>query len=169
MTVIIHQAWCQPPAELPWPHEEVHVCARDACAAGRRRLIALSNAGQADERDRMGRFRFAKDRRRYLIGRGLLRSLLGHYLDLAPQGLRFGTAAAGKPHLASVKDSCSSTWRHSGEIRADRARRWPASESMLKRSATTSTPESWRAHFFRRASSADLENAYGTCPRSSFL
>jgi len=114
MTVIIHQAWCQPPAELPWPHEEVHVWRATLAwpdAAARRLEQCLS----ADERDKMQRFRFEKDRRRYLIGRGGLRTLLGRYLDLAPQDLRFETAAAGKPHLASGQRRLQFNLAHSGE------------------------------------------------------
>jgi 4'-phosphopantetheinyl transferase len=115
MTVIIHQAWCQPPAELPWPHEEVHVWRATLAwpdAAARRLEQCLS----ADERDKMQRFRFEKDRRRYLIGRGVLRTLLGRYLDLAPQDLRFETAAAGKPHLASGQGQLQFNLAHSGEF-----------------------------------------------------
>ena len=63
----------------------------------------------------MQRFRFEKDRRRYLIGRGGLRTLLGRYLDLAPQDLRFETAAAGKPHLASGQRRLQFNLAHSGE------------------------------------------------------
>ena len=64
----------------------------------------------------MQRFRFEKDRRRYLIGRGGLRTLLGRYLDLAPQDLRFETAAAGKPHLASGQGELQFNMAHSGEF-----------------------------------------------------
>ena len=111
---ISDQAWCQPPAELPWPHDEVHVwrttLAWPAAAADR-----LKQCLSADERARMERFRQEKDRRRYLIGRGLLRSLLGRYLDVAPQDLRFETAAAGKPHLASGERLLQFNLTHSGE------------------------------------------------------
>jgi 4'-phosphopantetheinyl transferase len=114
MTVIIHQAWCQPPAELPWPHEEVHVWRATLAwpdAAARRLEQCLS----ADERDKMQRFRFEKDRRRYLIGRGMLRTLLCRYLEVAAQDLRFETAAAGKPHLASGQGQLQFNLAHSGE------------------------------------------------------
>jgi 4'-phosphopantetheinyl transferase len=114
MTVIIHQAWCQPPAELPWPREEVHVWRATLAwpdAAARRLEQCLS----ADERDKMQRFRFEKDRRRYLMGRGLLRTLLGHYLEVAAQDLRFETTAAGKPHLASGQGELQFNLAHSGE------------------------------------------------------
>jgi 4'-phosphopantetheinyl transferase len=114
MTVIIHQAWCQPPAELPWPHEEVHVW-RATLAWPDGTARRLEQCLSADERDKMQRFRFEKDRRRYLIGRGVLRTLLGRYLDLAPQDLRFETAAAGKPHLASGQGQLQFNLAHSGE------------------------------------------------------
>jgi len=61
----------------------------------------LEQCLSADEREPHGALSLREDRRRYLIGRGLLRSLLGHYLDLAPQGLRLRPQPAGKPHLAS--------------------------------------------------------------------
>lgn len=48
----------------------------------------------------MERFRFERDRRRYLVGRGLLRMLLGRYLDVSPHAVSFDYGAAGKPHLA---------------------------------------------------------------------
>jgi 4'-phosphopantetheinyl transferase len=63
----------------------------------------------------MGRFRFERDRRRYLTGRGLLRSLLGRYLAMAPQDLRFETTAAGKPHLAPGQGQLQFNLTHSGE------------------------------------------------------
>jgi len=63
----------------------------------------------------MGRFHFEQDRRRHLIGRGVLRTLLGRYLNLAPQDLRFETAVAGKPHLASGQGQLQFNVSHSGE------------------------------------------------------
>ena len=96
---VLHQTWCQPPQELPWPHDDVHVW-RATLTWPEAAAHRLEQCLAADEQDKMERFRFEKDRRRYLISRGLLRSLLGRYLDLAPQDLRFATTAAGKPHLA---------------------------------------------------------------------
>src|SRR6476660_2381439 len=111
---VIRQTWCQPPEELPWPHDDVHVWRRTLAwseAAAHR----LEQCLAPDERDKMERFRFEKDRRRYLVGRGLLRSLLGRYLDVAPQELRFETTAAGKPHLASGQGQLQFNLAHSGE------------------------------------------------------
>jgi 4'-phosphopantetheinyl transferase len=87
-------------ATLAWPGAAAH---------------RLEQCLSADERDKMQRFRFERDRRRYLVGRGLLRSLLGRYLDVAPQDLRFETTAAGKPHLASGQGQLQFNLAHSGE------------------------------------------------------
>jgi 4'-phosphopantetheinyl transferase len=52
-----------------------------------------------DEAERAGRFRFARDRRRFVAGRVALRRLLGRYLGRAPGDVRFGYGVNGKPHL----------------------------------------------------------------------
>ncbi len=43
-------------------------------------LRALRQVLSPDERERMDRFHFEPDRRRYLVGRGVLRKLLGRIL-----------------------------------------------------------------------------------------
>lgn len=42
---------------------------------------------------------FAADQRRFLAARGVLRMLLGHYLDRAPESIGFGYGPNGKPEL----------------------------------------------------------------------
>src|SRR5262245_32762632 len=111
---VSNQAWCQPPAELPWPHAEVHVW-RATLAWPGAAIEQLKQCLSADERDRMARVRLEEDRLRCLICRGVLRLLLVHYLDLEPQELRFESAAAGKPHLASDQRRLQFNVAHSGE------------------------------------------------------
>jgi 4'-phosphopantetheinyl transferase len=60
---------------------------------------AWENAASAEERIRAGRFRLASDRRRFLAGRGLLRTLLGGYLGERPEHLRLACDEKGKPRL----------------------------------------------------------------------
>lgn len=60
----------------------------------------LRSVLSADERERAGRFRFEDDRRRYIVGRGVLRILLGHCVGIEPQRLTFGYGPHGKPFLA---------------------------------------------------------------------
>lgn len=54
-----------------------------------------------EERERHGRFHFARDRRRYLMTRGLIRSLLSCYAPIAPGDWRFETNAYGRPRIAN--------------------------------------------------------------------
>jgi 4'-phosphopantetheinyl transferase len=53
-----------------------------------------------EERARAARFRFARDRELYVLGKRMTRSLLGRRLGLCPRSLVFDTAARGKPQLA---------------------------------------------------------------------
>jgi 4'-phosphopantetheinyl transferase len=52
------------------------------------------------ERERVSRLHFEADRRRAVVGRGVMRSLVGAYLGVAPERLRFEVTATGKPQLA---------------------------------------------------------------------
>lgn len=54
----------------------------------------------AEERDRAGQFRFERHRRRYVARRGILRELIGSYLDYDPAGVAFVHNAYGKPAIA---------------------------------------------------------------------
>ena len=53
-----------------------------------------------DERDRSARFRFVRDRLRFVTARGTLRALLGRYLRTRPGRIRFSYNAFGKPELS---------------------------------------------------------------------
>lgn len=59
----------------------------------------LGSLLSADERGRADRFRFERDRSRYTVGRGLLRTMLGRYLNVRPVSLVFEYGAHEKPHL----------------------------------------------------------------------
>ena len=48
------------------------------------------------------RFHFAKDRAHYVCGRGMLRVLLGSYLDVPPENVPFPYGPNGKPELSPV-------------------------------------------------------------------
>jgi 4'-phosphopantetheinyl transferase len=54
-----------------------------------------------EERARAQRFRFERDRSRYIVGRALLRTLLGRYLETPPRELEFEYGEFGKPALRS--------------------------------------------------------------------
>lgn len=57
-----------------------------------------------DERERhcAGRFRFDRDRRRYVVSHAALRWFLAGYLDAEPAGLSLETGPQGKPFVAAA-------------------------------------------------------------------
>lgn len=65
----------------------------------RERLAAYTELLDPVEVDRMRRFRFTIDRERFILGHGLLRTLLGGYLERDPSLLRFTRGPYGKPFL----------------------------------------------------------------------
>jgi 4'-phosphopantetheinyl transferase len=91
--------WCTPPPELSLPAHTVHVWRADLRLHAAR-LRRLEQNLSADERERASRFRFARDRDRFVGARGLLREILALYVDASPGRLRFGYGAHGKPFLA---------------------------------------------------------------------
>lgn len=63
------------------------------------RLVELTAYLNGAERARAARFVFDKHRRRWAAGRGLLRELLGRYLDATPSSFVFDFGPLGKPYL----------------------------------------------------------------------
>jgi len=55
------------------------------------------------EKAREPRFYFAADRRRYLVTRALVRTVLARYLPLAPRDWRFAANAYGRPEIANAQ------------------------------------------------------------------
>ncbi len=95
----LSQPWLPPPASPVLSSEDVHVwqaTLNQPADIVDRLAATLSN----DERQRAERFHFERDRRRFTAGRGILRVILGRYLNLEPDRLRFSYGAQGKPYLA---------------------------------------------------------------------
>jgi 4'-phosphopantetheinyl transferase len=67
-----------------------------------------------DEIDRGHRFHFERDRRRFMVARGALRTRLASYLLCAPQDIRFAYGAHGKPSLAAPSSPLRFNLSHSG-------------------------------------------------------
>lgn len=59
----------------------------------------------ADEQARANRFRFPRDAHRFVASRGILRALLGRYLQLPPAQIQFAYSDRGKPSLANPSTS----------------------------------------------------------------
>jgi 4'-phosphopantetheinyl transferase len=63
------------------------------------RLQVYRNILSDAERQRAERFRFPQHQTRFIAARGMLRSLLGHYLALAPQDIELDIGPQGKPFV----------------------------------------------------------------------
>ncbi|MES2043760.1 MAG: 4'-phosphopantetheinyl transferase superfamily protein [Pseudomonadota bacterium] len=76
-------------------------------------LAALTGLLGADERARADRFRFARDRRRFIVRRARLRQWLGAWVGRAPEALTFAENSHGKPFLV---DGPPFSLSHSAEM-----------------------------------------------------
>lgn len=92
---------------VPWPVPSmqpeaeslgVHVW-RARLARDSSEICRLEHLLSEDERARAERFHFEEGRRRYIVARGVLRSLLSYYTGLHPRALRFTYGRYGKPSL----------------------------------------------------------------------
>ena len=63
-------------------------------------LPLLAGTLSSDEAERAKRYLIEHVRRRFIVCRGILRTILGRYLGCAPARLRFTYGARGKPALA---------------------------------------------------------------------
>ena len=68
------------------------------------------------EQLRSDRFRFNGDRRRFILGRGLLRKLLSNFLQESPQNIPLHTDKIGKPYLKNNKEGWTFNISHAGEF-----------------------------------------------------
>jgi len=77
-------------AELDRPEEEIS---------------QLLNLISDDERERAKRFHFPRDRGRFVIGRGVLRTILAAHCGVSPQDVRFEYSRFGKPSLVRLDNT----------------------------------------------------------------
>jgi 4'-phosphopantetheinyl transferase len=96
--------WAAAPAELSLDHGEVHIW-RVNLDRPQPEVAALERHLSPDELERAARFRFARDRRRYVVARGVLRALLGRVLSIRAIDVCLQYGAQGKPALAHAHDS----------------------------------------------------------------
>jgi 4'-phosphopantetheinyl transferase len=70
------------------------------CVSLNKPISRFSSLLSADERQRAERFRFEEDKRYFIVRRGVLRTILGNYLNVEPGRLQFCYGKNGKPALA---------------------------------------------------------------------
>ena len=83
---------------LPITSEEVHVWSAQA-APGCQGVASLSQFLSPEENHVEKKFAFAEDRLQFVLARGILRQLLGVYLQQDPRGVVFSYNRYGKPSL----------------------------------------------------------------------
>src|SRR5690348_2043242 len=96
--------WSSAPKSLSLSSDEVHVW-RARLEQPQEVQDEFLHTLDLDERERAARFHFEKHRRRFILGRGFLRLLLGRYLKIAPEAVRFAYGPYGKPSLADEHEA----------------------------------------------------------------
>ena len=116
MTMFNHR-WHLPPPDLALSRDDVHVW-RASLKQPPERGRQLAQTLSCDEMMRAERFRFERDRRRFVVGRGVLRTILGRYLGVEPGQMQFRYDPRGKPHLAEAVGGCGLQFNlaHSHEL-----------------------------------------------------
>lgn len=97
----LNHLWHSPPTNLVLSKDDVHVWRADLDLPDWR-LQQLAQTLSSDEQLRAERFYFERDRKHFIAGRGLLRAILGRYLDREPNQLQFSYSSRGKPALVNT-------------------------------------------------------------------
>lgn len=92
------QGWETPSIDLRLSENEVHVW-RVSLNVSAPVIESLQLSLTSDEVVRARRFYFEQDRNRFIVARGVLRTILGRYLNTDPGQLRFCYNPYGKPSL----------------------------------------------------------------------
>ncbi len=77
---------------------------------------SLIESLSSDEIERANRFVFAKDRNRFIACRAELRNIMGGYLGIEPQKIRFSVRKYGKPYLSTPSDPIRFNVSHSKDV-----------------------------------------------------
>jgi 4'-phosphopantetheinyl transferase len=93
--------WSSPPSNLVLPSDEIHLWRADLNLSPEQ-LELRQNILSEDEQLRAKRFHFERDRQHFIAARGLLRAILGRYLNREPSQLEFCYSPKGKPALANL-------------------------------------------------------------------
>lgn len=95
-------AWSVPPEQVNATPDEVHVWRvglNESLIGEMRPVLSPDECARAD------RFHFERDRRRFIVARGSLRTILGAYLKKDPAQLSFSYSPYGKPALVADSET----------------------------------------------------------------
>ena len=115
--VVLTDNWKKYPQNFDLPKDEVHVW-RASLHASMVQVAYLRYVLSDDEIRRANRYYFCQHQRNFIVGRGLLRIILGRYLDITADKLFFEYNKRGKPELANKcnKNGINFNLSHSGGI-----------------------------------------------------
>lgn len=103
-TISANKQWLSAPANLILSRNEVHVwCA--SLDQEKSQFQQLAKTLSPDEHLRANRFRLEQHRQRFIVGRGVLRTILSQYLNVEPSQIQFCYGQYGKPALVSASFS----------------------------------------------------------------
>jgi 4'-phosphopantetheinyl transferase len=85
----------------PWPVQNVHIW-QVSLLQSQDCVSRLAQTLSPDEHDRAQRFHFEQDRRRFIVGRSVLRDILARYLDVDAKQISFEYFERGKPYLSAI-------------------------------------------------------------------
>jgi 4'-phosphopantetheinyl transferase len=97
------RAWQIPTANLTISDAEIHLW----CVEIDRPAFQIQNIAQIlseSELQRADRFRFDRDKKRFIARRGALRAILSRYLNIPPNLVQFSYGPCGKPEIAANSD-----------------------------------------------------------------
>lgn len=103
-TTPLADVWHDPPRNLTLDRGEVHVW-RIALDLPEQLVDRLAVVLAADEQARAARFLAAIHRTRFQVGRAMLRTILGRYLQMPPDGIAFRYGPHGKPALSGASEA----------------------------------------------------------------
>jgi 4'-phosphopantetheinyl transferase len=96
--------WRFPPETLALACDEVHVWRATLDQLTASQIQGFLDNLSEDEQARAERFHFERDREHFIVARGVLRAILGNYMNRAPECLSFCYSSHGKPALAGESD-----------------------------------------------------------------
>lgn len=90
--------WSAPPSNLQLNGDEVHLWKADLDTVSES-IPVLFNLLNEEEQSRAKRFVFERDKNRFTAARGILRQLLGRYVNCSARNVELTVGPAGKPAL----------------------------------------------------------------------
>ena len=106
--------WLSPPGNLTLGDDEVHVW---LASLHEKNAGAFEKIISPDERARAGRFRFLAHGKQFIVGRGILRVILGRYLGMKPKRIGFEYNQYGKPSIGGkFVNEIKFNLSHSGDL-----------------------------------------------------